>query len=116
MELKLNIYAKDGKTIEKTYTAKDYNIQFGTIRKFMKLMNIEKIEDRTEVLNLLVSTWDEFETVLSGFFPDVQEDEWDRVSLEEIVDLIIDIAMSIVSKIAKIPTQKKMTLGLTNQK
>ena len=115
MELKLNIYTKDGKTIEKTYTAKDYNIQFGTIRKFMKLMNIEKMENRTEVLNLLVSTWDEFETILSGFFPDVQEEEWDRVSLEEIVDLIIDIAMNILSKIAKIPTQKKMALKTTQK-
>lgn len=116
MELKLNIYAKDGKTIEKTYIAKDYTVSFGIIRKFMKLMNIEKMEDKMEVLNLVMGAWEQFETILSGFFPDVQEDEWDRVSLEEIVDLIIDIAMSIVSKIAKIPTQKKMTLGLTNQK
>ena len=114
MELKLNIYAKDGKTIEKTYISKDYNVSFGIIRKFMKLINIEKMEDKMEVLNLVMGAWEQFETVLSGFFPEVTEDEWDRVSLEEIVDLIIDIAMSIVSKIAKIPTQKKMTLGLTN--
>lgn len=116
MELKLNIYDEDGKTIEKTYISKDYNVSFGVIRKFMKLMNIDKLENKTEVLSLIMGAWEQFATVLSGFFPDVQEDEWDRVSLEEIVDLIIDIAMSIVSKIAKIPTQKKMTLGLTNQK
>lgn len=113
MELKLNIYAKDGKTIEKTYISKDYNVSFGIIRKFMKLMNIEKMEDKMEVLNLVMGAWEQFEVVLSGFFPDVQEEEWDRVSLEEIVDLVMDIAMSIVSKISKIPAQKKMGLPAT---
>lgn len=107
-ELKVNIYAEDGKTIEKTYIAKDYNVSFGTVRKFMKLMNVGKIESRTEVLTLVLSAWEQFETVLGGFFPDVQDDEWDRVSLEEIVDLVIDIAKVVLSKVAKIPTQKKM--------
>lgn len=113
MDLKLNIYAKDGKTIEKTYKAKDYNVSFGVIRKFMKLMNIDKLENKTEVLSLVMGAWEQFEVVLSGFFPDVQEEEWDRVSLEEIVDLVMNIAMNIVSKIAKIPTQKKMGLPAT---
>lgn len=107
MELKLNIYANDGKTVEKTYTAKEYTVTFGVVRKFMKLIDIEKIEDKTELLNIIVGAWSEFESVLSGYFPEVKEEEWDRVSLEEIVDLIIDIAMDIVSKVAKIPTQKK---------
>ncbi|MEE7582510.1 MAG: hypothetical protein UDO63_04765 [Oscillospiraceae bacterium] len=113
MELKLNIYANDGKTIEKTYVAKDYNVSFGVIRKFMKLMNIDKLENKTEVLSLVMGAWEQFEVVLSGFFPDVQEEEWDRVSLEEIVDLVMNIAMNIVSKIAKIPIQKKMGLPAT---
>lgn len=110
MELKLNIYANDGKTIEKTYISRDYNISFGIIRKFMKLMNIDKLENKTEVLSLIMGAWEQFEAVLNGFFPDVQEEEWDRVSIEEIVDLVMDIAMGIVSKIAKIPAQKKMGL------
>ena len=115
MDLKLNIYAKDGKTIEKTYKAKEYNVSFGVIRKFMKLVSIEKIEDKTELLNIIMSAWNEFENVLSSFFPEVTDEEWDRVSLEEIVDLIINIAMQIVNKVAKIPTQKKI-LTTTTQK
>lgn len=110
-ELKLNIYADDGKTLEKTYTAKDYNVSFGVVRRLMKLLNLEKMSSKADVLKVIVNAWGELEKVLSGYFPDVQDDEWDRVSMNEIVVLIIDIATNIVSKVGSVPTdgtQKKI--------
>lgn len=107
----LNIYADDGVTVTKTYKAKDYNVPFGVVRRLMKLLNIEKMENKTDVLKVIVSAWDEFEKVLSGFFPDVQDEEWDNVSMDEIVSLVIAIATNIVEKVASTPsdgTQKKI--------
>jgi hypothetical protein len=115
-DIKLNIYAEDGKTIEKTYIAKDYNVPFGVVRKLMKLMEIEKLESTSEIVKIIVNAWDKFEVVLNGFFPDVTEEEWDKVPLEEISTLIIDIAINIVAKVSEIPTdsnQKKMAQKLT---
>jgi hypothetical protein len=110
-ELKLNIYADDGKTLVKTYTAKDYNVAFGVVRRLMKLLDLEKLNNNADILKLIVNAWDELEKVLSGYFPDVQDDEWDRVSMDEIVVLIIAIATNVVKKVASVPTdgtQKKI--------
>ena len=55
MELRLNIYKVENgvKTIEKTYTANDYEIMFGTIEDIIDALELDKINGKLALASLL---------------------------------------------------------------
>lgn len=105
-EIKLKIYDNEFKNVEREVTAQKCVISFGTVRKFVKIFKVDDMKNGTEIFETIVDAFDEVTCVLSRIFPDVKEDEWNRVDVNELVPLVIDIAKFIFRGMFKIPTQK----------
>lgn len=104
-DLFLTIYDNDGHEV-RTEEAQMIEIKFGTIRGLMKLLNIEKVTDTPELLGMMVEVWDELTKLLSYIFPNITDEEWDNVSLNELLPLVVDVIKSSFSKMLTIPTEK----------
>lgn len=105
-EIKLKIYDSDFKNVQREVTAQKCAISFGTVRKFVEIIKIDESDNGIEILNTIICAFDEVTSVLNRVFPSVTEDEWNRVAVNELVPLIIDIAKFIFKGMFKIPTQK----------
>lgn len=107
MEISINIYDKKGKEVVRTVKAEEYEIMFGAVGELMKLVKAAGDEDKTAVVKVIGSAWDEVVNVMDGFFPDVTEDEWKCVKVSELVPTIIEIVKYAVSKMLNIPVDSK---------
>lgn len=105
-EIKLKIYDGELKNVEREVSAQKCVISFGTVRKFVKIFKVDEMETGKEIFETIVDAFDEVTCVLSRIFPDVKEDEWNRVAINELVPLVIEIAQFIFKGMFEIPTQK----------
>lgn len=105
--LVINIYDEKGKTVEKTVQGTTFDLMFGTVQKFMDLMNIENLENNLELLRLVHSAWSEIRLVLNEVFPELTEEEWKRVKIRELLPVIRDIAKAVLADFMSIPTDPK---------
>lgn len=105
-DIKLNIYNDDMETVAKTCTANMVKVPFGFVRKLMKLFNVETLDDTTQVLNVIMTSWGDVITLLDRIFPDVTEDEWDRVDTTELVRVVLALIKFAFSEMLKVPTEK----------
>lgn len=103
----INIYDKQGKTVEKTYTAVTFDLMFGTVQKLMELTKIEESTNPFNILKAISGSWSEIVTVLAQVFPNVTAEEWERVKVKELLPVIVGIAKSVVADIMSIPTDPK---------
>lgn len=104
--IKLNIYAADGKTINRTATSEPFDLSFGAIRKLMSLLKIEKLNDTASILNIINNAWEEIIKILSEAFPDITDDEWDCIKLNELVPAVIGIAKEALTGVNSLPREK----------
>lgn len=108
MKLELHVsYKKDGETIEKTRTAETVELEFGTIRNLMGLLDIEDVNDTTQLLRKVNGAWEEITSVLSDCFPDMEDEDWDHVKLKELIPVTLSILKSSFAEILSIPNDSK---------
>ena len=105
-QLKLNVYDDDN-NIVKTSTAELVELKFGSIRKLMKLLNVDNIEDTSELLKVLYGAWEQITKVLNSCFPDMSEDDWDNVKVSEVLPVLISILKYSFTQMLTIPTDSK---------
>ena len=105
-KLILNVY-DDNDEIVKTSEAKPVDLRFGTIRKLMKLLNVEDINDTGELLKVVYSVWSQLTIILGKIFPDMEEDDWDNIKLSELMPVLVIILKSSFVQILSIPTDSK---------
>lgn len=113
MKLTLNIY-KNSKEIEKTYTATECDIMFGTCENLINLMDfnfkndddVDNVEFISTVTNLIRGSFVEVKNVLMEVFPDVTDDELKRIKMSELVLLILDIVKFTFGGITKLGKKK----------
>lgn len=113
MKLTLNIY-KNSKEIEKTYTATDCDIMFGTCENLVNLMDfnfknnedVDNVEFISSVTNLIRGSFAEVKNILMEVFPDITDDELKRIKMSELVPLILDIVKFTFSGITKLGKKK----------
>ena len=103
--IQINVYDDEGKIV-KTVTGEPVHFRFGTIRKLMKLVEVEKAEDTGELLSIVGGAWKEITRILSRCFPDMTEEDWDGVEINELIPTVIEIVKDAVSEINKIPGDK----------
>lgn len=103
----LNVYDTDMVTVKKTSTANMVKLPFGIIRKLMCLFDLESIEDTSEVLKVVTSSWSSVIALLENVFPDISEEDWDNVDTGELVLVLIAILKAKFSDILKVPTNSK---------
>ena len=103
---KINVYDKDNNVV-KTCEAVDAELKFGAIRSIMKLLNIDSINDTGELLKVIYSAWEQLTVILSQCFPDMKENDWDFVKLDELVPVVVGILRASFGKILTIPNDSK---------
>ena len=107
MNIKINVYEEDMKTVKKEVSAELIEIPFGTIRKFMDLFDVENLEDTTKILTIVAKSWKDVVRILNRVFPDMTEEDWDGVSTKELLQVIIKVLKFAFADILKIPTDEK---------
>lgn len=97
MELKLNIY-KSQSEIEKTYTAQDYDVMYGTVEDLLDLLDLEALTGSDNdgiiraVSRLIRSRADVINPLLKDIFHGLTDDELRRTKTKEIVGVIVGLA------------------------
>lgn len=102
----LNVYDEKGKIL-KTCKAVDCELKFGAIRKIMALLEIDDIEDTAKLLKTIYRAWDGVTKTLNQCFPDMTEEDWDNVSVNELVPVVIGIVKAMMGKVLTIPSESK---------
>ena len=102
----INVYDDNGSLI-KTVQGEPVHFRFGTIRKLMKLVEIEKAEDTGTLLSIVSGAWNELTRILSRCFPEMEEDDWDGVEINELLPAVVEIVKAAVAEINKIPGDEK---------
>lgn len=105
-KLLLNSYDQDG-NITKTVEARMFDIEFGTIRALMKVLDIDNIEDTGELLKTVTDAWEEIVSILDHCFPDMTEADWKHVKVRELLPVLMDIVRFTFTEILMIPLDEK---------
>lgn len=105
-KLVLNVYDNED-NIVKTSTAELIELKFGSIRKLMKLLNIDNIDDTSELLKVLYGAWEQITKVLTGCFPDMTDEDWDNVKVSELIQVLMGILKYSFAQMLTIPTDPK---------
>lgn len=108
--LKLNVYGEKDE-IKKTVEAHFVEIRFGTIKKLLAVLEVDQIDDTSELLKVLYSSWKAVTDVLSKVFPEMEEDDWDGVKLSELLPVVVAILKGSFSHILSIPTDSKNVIA-----
>ena len=102
----IKVYDNEGNVI-KTSTAVDCDLKFGAIRKIMALLEIEDINDIAALLKTVYGAWDQVTKVLSECFPDMTDDGWDNVKVNELIPVTVALVKAMVAKMLTIPSESK---------
>lgn len=95
--LSLNIYsAADKNVIEKTYTAESYDLMLGTVEDIMQLIDVDKMNDNTEITKLVIKGYSKLKPFIKDVFNGVTDDELNRVKVKELIPTFIEIFKSII--------------------
>lgn len=105
-DLMLNIYDENGE-VKKTCSADFIDLEFGTIRKIMELLDIEDVDDSAGIFRKIYGAWDELTRILSKCFKDMEYDDWEHVRLSELFPLLIKIFKYSFQQIMTIPGDSK---------
>ena len=99
-EITLNIYkATDKNEVEKTYKTKGYKLMYGTVKDFMAIIDLDKIDDQTEVAKMILKGYDQIEPLILDIFPDLLEEELRRTGVDDIVAVIIQTGKAIAENL-----------------
>lgn len=105
-KLTINVYDDEGNVI-KTCEAVSVKLKFGAIRSLMELLNVENIENSTELLKTIYSAWEELISILNKCFPEMEYEDWDNVELNELIPVTVDILKYSFGEILNIPRDSK---------
>lgn len=104
--LKINVYDENDKVI-KTSEAKVIDLRFGTVRSLMELLNVEDIDDTAELLRTVYKAWAQITAILGKVFPDMQDEDWDNIKLNELLPILVIILKSSFVQLLSIPNDSK---------
>lgn len=107
MNIKLTIYNEDMETVKKECTANMVKVPFGLIRKLMNLFKVENLQDTTQILDIIMTSWEDVTKLLGRIFSDVTEEEWDYVDTSELMRVILSLVKYVFAEMVKIPTDPK---------
>lgn len=105
MEMKIKIYDDDNNVV-KECAAQTVDIKFGQVAAIMELIDVENVENSGEMLKIVYRAWSQLKKILSRIFPDMTEEDWDNVSLKELLPVVVAILKSSFSEMMEIPKSK----------
>ena len=105
-ELKLNIYK--GKEIEKTYTAEEIDIMFGTVEDLLDVIDFDKLNNESEVVKVVIKVLNQLKPFLKQIFDGVTDDEIKRTKVKELVPLFVEIVKHTLAELRELTTKNQM--------
>ena len=105
--IKLTVYEIDMITIKKECTAQMVKVPFGTVRRLMRLFNVDNLENTSEILDIVLKSWDSVIAILDQIFPEMTEEDWDTVDTKELIGVIYNLLKNAFVEMMKIPTDPK---------
>lgn len=101
--ISLNIYkAENKKEVEKTYTAESYDLMFGTVEEFMRVIDLDKIVDNAEVAKMVVKGFSQIKPLLHDVFPEITDEELQRTKVSDLVQTILQIAVAVAENLKEL--------------
>lgn len=107
MELKITVYDDNDKAV-KECKAQTVDIRFGQVSAIMELMDVENINDSAELLKTIHKAWKQLIKILSKVFPDMEDNDWDNVSLKELLPVVVAILKTSFAEMLTIPKSKNV--------
>lgn len=104
--LKLNVYDEKDNVV-KTSEAQIIDLRFGTIRSLMELLNVDDIDDTSQLLKTVYGAWGQIITIIGRVFPDMTEEDWENIKLSELLPILVTILKSSFAQILTIPNDSK---------
>lgn len=99
----LNIYKEGSKTeVEKVYTAQGYDLMLGTVEDFMNIIDLDKLNDQTEVAKMIVKGFSKIKVLLHDVFPEATDDELNRTRISDLIQTIIQIGLAVGDSIKEL--------------
>ena len=105
MELKITVY-DDNDNVMKECTAQTVDVKFGQVAAIMELLDVESVEDSIQMMRMIKKAWKQLVRILSKIFPDMEEDDWDNVSLKELLPVLVMILKDSFKEMMTIPKSK----------
>lgn len=105
-EIKLPVRNKKGEVVKKA-EAMTPAIYFGTISNLMELLDIDDTTSSMELLKKVSTAWKEIVEILSDVFPEVTDDEWKYIRLNDLVPVVLQVIRYTFSEIMTIPSDSK---------
>lgn len=105
-ELILNIYDENGNII-KTATANLIDLEFGTILAIMALLNVDDIDNTSELLKVVAGAWNEVTLIMRQIFPELEESDFKHVKIKELLPIIVLILKDSFASLLDIPSDSK---------
>ncbi len=102
----INVYDDEGNVV-KTCKSIDAKLKFGSVRKIMALLHVDDIDDTGELLRTVYGAWDQLTKVLSKCFPEMTDEDWDNVYLEELIPTLVNILKLYFGKLLGLPADSK---------
>ena len=91
--------AKDKGKIEKTYKADGYDLLMGTVEDFMDIIDVDKLDDKAEVAKMVLKCMDQIKPLIKDVFPELTDEEFKRVKVNDLVNTIGLIGASVVENL-----------------
>ena len=105
MELKITVY-DDNDNVMKECTAQTVDVKFGQVAAIMELLDVESVEDSVQKMRMIKKAWKQLVRILSKIFPDMEDDDWNNVSLKELLPVLILILRDSFKEMMAIPKSK----------
>ena len=105
MELKITVY-DDNDNVMKECTAQTVDVKFGQVAAIMELLDVESVEDSVQMMRMIKKAWKQLVRILSKIFPDMEDDDWNNVSLKELLPVLILILRDSFKEMMAIPKLK----------
>lgn len=103
----LNVYQKgDNSKIEKKLETEGYDLMLGTVEDFMNVIDLDKLGDEKEVAKMVVKGYSQLKPLIMDIFPELQEDEYRRIKVTDLVRLVVQIGTSVVESLDLIKSSK----------
>ena len=94
-EIKLNIYNRKTKEIEKTYCVDSVDLMFGTVEDIINVIDVDKLNDRGEAAKMIIAAWGQLKPFLKDIFPELTDEEIKGIKINEMIPVFFDIFRAI---------------------
>lgn len=106
-EITLKIYKQGSKTeVEKTHKAQGYDLMLGTVDDFLSIIDVDKLGDNTEVAKMVLQGYGQIKPLIMDVFPELTDEELKRVKVNELIQTIVQIGISVVENLDYLKSEK----------